>query len=145
MYIYDIYMYDMIYMYMISLYIRICMLHKARKSSFSHKFLLPSSVPSDFSHPLFEEGNSKSLQYSCLQSLMSSMKREKDTPKMSSPAPAQQVSNMLLGKSGEIIPKRIKRLHQSRNDVQLCVCLVIKVKSKAVKSNITQEPGMLGP
>ena len=56
------------------------MLHKAWKSSFNHKFLLPSSVPSDISHPLFEEENSKSLQYSCLESLMSSMKRQKDTP-----------------------------------------------------------------
>ena len=34
---------------------------------------------------------------------------------------------MLLGKSGETAPKRMKSLGQSRNDVQLC--LVVKVKS----------------
>lgn len=62
------------------------MLCKAWKSSFNHKFL-PSSVPSDISHPLLEEGNSKSLQYSLPQSLMSSMKRQEDTPEDELPPP----------------------------------------------------------
>ena len=31
------------------------------------------------------------------------------------------------------------------NSAQLWVCLVVQVKSDAVKSNIAQEPGMLGP
>ena len=46
---------------------------------------------------------------------------------------------MLLGKSGEqllIAPERMKRLSQSRNNVQLRMCLVVKVKSNAVKNNI---------
>ena len=43
---------------------------------------------------------------------------------------------MLLGKSGEITPERIKRLAQSRNDAQLWMCLVEKLKSDAVKNNI---------
>jgi len=34
---------------------------------------------------------------------------------------------MLLGKSGEITPKRMKRLSQSVNDAQLWMYLVVKV------------------
>ena len=59
-----------------------------------------------------------------------------------------KVSNMLLGKSGGqslIAPKRMKQLGQSGNNAQLWMCLVVKVRSDAVKSNIAQEPGMLGP
>ena len=55
------------------------------------------------------------------------------------------MSNMLLEKSREIAPERIKRLGQGRNDVQLWMCLVVKVKSDAVKNNIAYKPGMLGP
>ena len=55
---------------------------------------------------------------------------------------------MLLGKSREqllIAPERMKRLGQSENDSLLQMCLVVKVKSDAVKNNTIQEPGMLGP
>ena len=48
--------------------------------------------------------------------------------------PGQKVSNMLLEKSRETAPKRMKGLGQSRNDTQLW--LVVKVKSDAVKNNI---------
>ena len=48
---------------------------------------------------------------------------------------------MPLGKSGE----RKKRLRESRNDAQLRMCLVMKVKSDAVKNSTAQDPGMLGP
>ena len=40
---------------------------------------------------------------------------------------------------------RIKRQSQSKNNTQLRMLLVMEVKSHAVKSNITQEHGMLGP
>ena len=66
--------------------------------------------------------------------------------KMSSPG--QKVSNMLLGKSGGqiwIVPEIMKQLGQNGNDIQLWICLVVKVKSDAVKNNIAQEPGMWGP
>ena len=43
-----------------------------------------------------------------------------------SPPPGQKVSSMLLGKSGEIAPKRMKRLSQSRNDAQLWMCLLVR-------------------
>ena len=36
-----------------------------------------------------------------------------------------------------IAPERMKRLGQSRNDVQLWMFLVVKVKSSAVTNNIT--------
>ena len=55
---------------------------------------------------------------------------------------------MLLGKSGGqllIAPERMKLLGQSRNDVQLWMRLVVKVKSGAIKSNTAYKPGMLGP
>ena len=39
----------------------------------------------------------------------------------------------------------MKRLSQSKNNVQLWMCLVVKVKSDAEKNNSAQEPGMLRP
>ena len=50
--------------------------------------------------------------------------------------PGQKVSNILLEKSGEITPERMKRLSQSRNDPQLRSCLVVKVKSNTGKNDI---------
>ena len=52
---------------------------------------------------------------------------------------------MLLEVSGEINPERMKRQSQSKNNVQSWMWLVMEVKSDAVKDNIAQEPGMLGP
>ena len=55
---------------------------------------------------------------------------------------------MLLKKTrGQLLitPERLKQLSQSGSDAQLWMCLVVKVKSDAVKNNIAQEPGMLGP
>ena len=51
---------------------------------------------------------------------------------------------MLLGKSREIGPERMKRLGQSRNDAQLWMYLVVNVKSDAVKNNVAWEPTLLG-
>ena len=42
-------------------------------------------------------------------------------------------------------PERMKKLGQSRNDVQLWMCLVMMVKSDAVRNNTAQNAGMLGP
>ena len=39
----------------------------------------------------------------------------------------------------------MKWLGQSRNDAQFWMCLVVKVKSNAVKNSTAQEPGTLGP
>ena len=64
------------------------------------------------------------------------MMLEDEPPPLS---PDWKVTNMLLGKSGGqllIAPVRRKRLGQSGNNAQLWVCLVMKVKSDAVKNNI---------
>ena len=45
--------------------------------------------------------------------------------KMEDKPPGRELSNMLLGKSGEIAPERMKRLSQSGNDAQLWMCLVV--------------------
>ena len=65
--------------------------------------------------------NGKPFQHSCLENPMNSMKRQKDM--------------ILLEKSREITPEGMKRLSQSRNNAQLWVCLVVHVKSDAVKNN----------
>ena len=57
----------------------------------------------------------------------------------------QQVSKKLLGKSRQMAPEKMKRLGQSGNDAQLWMCLVVKVKYDAIKCNIAQKHGMLGP
>ena len=69
---------------------------------------------------------------------MDTMKRQKDMTPEDEP-PGWKVSNMLLGKSrGQLLiaPERIKWLGQSGNDIQLWMCLVVKVKSNAVKNSI---------
>ena len=50
-------------------------------------------------------------------------------------SPGWKMSNMFLGKKRETDPERMKRLGQSRNDVQLWICLVVKIKSDAIKNN----------
>ena len=52
---------------------------------------------------------------------------------------------MLLEKIREIVPEGTNRLSQSRNNAQLWMYLVVKIKSDAVKNNIAQGLGMLGP
>ena len=57
---------------------------------------------------------------------------------------------MLVGKSGGqllilIAPVRMKQQGQSRSDVQVWMCRVVKVKSHVVKKNIALEASVLGP
>ena len=56
----------------------------------------------------------------------------------------QQVPNMLLEKSGDIVPERVKRQSQSEKNAGMDVT-VMEVKSYAVKNSIPQESGMLDP
>ena len=65
-----------------------------------------------------EEQNGKPLQYSCLENPMNSMKRHKDRT-LKDELLRLVVPNMLLKKSGEITPERMKRQSQSKNYVQL--------------------------
>ena len=75
--------------------------------------------------------NGKPLQYSCLENAMNNMKRQKDMTLGDEPPR----SSTVLRESVEIAPERMKQLGQSRNNAQLWMCLVVKVKSDAVKSN----------
>ena len=51
----------------------------------------------------------------------------------------------LLTSHPEKSTRRNEKAESSRNNAQLWMCLMVKVKSDAVKNNIAQEPGMLGP
>ena len=72
------------------------------------------------------EGNGKPLQYSCLESLINSIKRQKD----------RKLKDELPTLVGEITPERLKRQSQSKNNSQLWMRLVMEARSDAVKSNI---------
>ena len=43
---------------------------------------------------------------------------------------------MLLEKSREIAPERMKKMSQSENSTQFWICLLMKIKSNAVNNNI---------
>ena len=95
-----------------------------------------------FQHPTVDGCSTAS----CMNSPMKSMEGKNIChQKMSPPAKGWQVPTILLGKSREIAPERMKKLGQCRNNTQLWMCLVMKVKSDAIKVNIAQEPGILGP
>ena len=78
-------------------------------------------------------GNGKPLRYSCHENPISSIMTLKDEE-----SPGQKRCNMLLGKSrGQLLiaSERMKWMGQSRNDSQLRMCLVVKVKSNVIKNN----------
>ena len=60
----------------------------------------------------------KPLQYSCLENLMNSTKRQKDRA-LKDELPRSVVPNILLEISGEITLERMKRQSQSKNNTQL--------------------------
>ena len=82
------------------------------------------------------ERNGKPLQCFCLNNPMNSVKRQKNmTPEEESPRLIGVQYD--TGKSREIASERMKRVGQSGHNAQLWICLVVKVKSGAVKKNIT--------
>ena len=66
---------------------------------------------------------------------MNSMKRQKYRT-LKDELPRLVVPNLLLEISGEITPEIMKRYTQSKNNTQLWMSLVVKVKYDAVKNNI---------
>ena len=66
---------------------------------------------------------------------MKSMKRQK-VMTLKDELPRSVGANMILEKSGEITPERMKRRNQSKNNAQLGMRRVMEVKSNAVKNNI---------
>ena len=83
-------------------------------------------------------GNGKSLQYACLKNSMNSMKRQKDMTAEHEPPRLEGVWCATGESLGQLLiaPERMKWLSQSRNDAQLWMCLMVKVKSDAVKKSI---------
>ena len=66
---------------------------------------------------------------------MKSMKRQK-VMTLKDELPRSVGANMILEKSGEITPERMKRRNQSKNNAQLGMRRVMEVKSNAVNSNV---------
>ena len=64
------------------------------------------------------EGNSKPLQYSCLENTMNTMKRQKDRT-LKDELPRLVGVQYANGRSGDITPERVKRGSQSKNNTQL--------------------------
>ena len=64
------------------------------------------------------EGNGKPLQYSCLENLMNSMKRQKDRI-LKEELPRSVGAQYATGDHGEVIPERMKRWKQSKKNTQL--------------------------
>ena len=58
---------------------------------------------------------------------------------------APQIRRYATGEEQRAISHRMKQLGQSGNDAHLWMCLVVKVKSDAIKNSITEETGVLGP
>ena len=92
-------------------------------------------------------GGGKPLQYSCHENLMNSTKRQKDMTPEDEPSELEGVQYATGKSRGQLLiaPERMKHLDQSENDAQLWMCLVVKVESNAVKNDIAEEPGRLGP
>ena len=80
------------------------------------------------------EGNGKPLQYSCLENPMNSMKRQKDRT-LRDELP-RSVGAQYATEECEITPEIMKRWSQSENNTQLCMWLMMEVKSDALKNNI---------
>ena len=74
-----------------------------------------------------EEGNGKPLQYSCLENPMNSKKRQKDMP-LKDELPRLVGAQYTTEIGGEIIPERMKRWSQSKNNTQLWMGLVIEAR-----------------
>ena len=81
------------------------------------------------------ERNGKPLQYSCLENLMNSMKRQKDRT-LKDELPRSVGAHYATVDQWRNNSKRMKRWSQSKTNTQLWMCLVIEARSDAVKSNI---------
>ena len=79
--------------------------------------------------------NGKPLQYSCLENPMNNMKRQKERT-LKDESPRSEGVQHVTGEEWRIHSRKMKRLGQSRNNTQLWLCLLVRVKSNAVKNNI---------
>ena len=83
----------------------------------------------------------------CLENPMDSRKRQKDMTPEDGPPQVARCPICYCGREREITnsSRKNEEVRSSRNDTQLWMCLVAKVKSDAAKNSTAQEPGMLGP
>ena len=75
---------------------------------------------------------------------MNSMKRQKDMTlknELTRSVGAQHAT----GEEWRNNPRKNEEMDQSKNNAQVWMCLMVEVKSNAIKKNTEQEPGMLGP
>ena len=79
------------------------------------------------------EGNYKPRQHSCFENPINSMKRQKDVT-LKDELPRYVGAQYATGEEQRKDPEGMKRLNQSGNNAHLWMCLVVKVKSDAVKT-----------
>ena len=95
-------------------------------------------------HPVAENWIKDLLRMAMSTRPRPSMKRQKDKTLKGEPPKSVGVRHD-TGDSRETAPEGMKRLSQSRNNTPPWMYLMVKVKSEAVKNNIAQKPGLLGP
>ena len=81
------------------------------------------------------EENGKSLQYSCLENPISSMKRKKDRT-LKDELPRSVGAQYATGDQWRNKFRKIEGMEPIKNNTQLCMGLVIEARFDAVKSNI---------
>ena len=80
------------------------------------------------------EGNSKASQYSCLENSMNSMKRQKDKT-LKEKLPRSVGAQYAIGDQWRNNSRKNEEMEPKQNNIQLWMCLVMEVKSHAVKSS----------
>ena len=81
------------------------------------------------------EGNGKTLQYSCLENPMNSMKRQKDRT-LKDELPRLVGVQYATGDQWRNNSRKNEEMSQSKNNTQLWMGLVIEARPNVVKSNI---------
>ena len=74
---------------------------------------------------------------------MNGMKRQRDMT-LDNELPKSAGAQYATGEEWRNSPEGMKRLSQSKSSTNVWMCLVVTVKSDAVKNNIAKENGMLG-
>ena len=82
------------------------------------------------------EGNGKARQYSCLENPMNSMKRQKDRT-LKDELPGSIGAQYATGDQWRNNSRKDEEMEPNKNNTQVWMCLVMEVKSNAVKSNIS--------
>ena len=81
------------------------------------------------------EGNGKTLQYSCLENPMNSMKRQKDRT-LKDELPRLVGVQYATGDQWRNNSRKNEEMSQSKNNTQLWMGLVIEARPNVIKSNI---------